>query len=159
MKTSKILFPTDLSDRSNAALNVATAIAKQLNAKLVIVHVEEPPDIYAQRSCWAIEPTREDLQKMLREVVPDDPEVAFDHRLVAARPVDGIVELAQRERATMIVMTTHGRTGIARVILGSVAEGVLRHSPCPVLTVKESDIRLQARCAASHTDRALMHGH
>jgi nucleotide-binding universal stress UspA family protein len=73
---------------------------------------------------------------MLSEIVPADASVGFEHRLVIGSPATAIVYLAEKEKVELIVMPTHGRTGLMRVLMGSVAEEVVRKAKCPVLTVK-----------------------
>ena len=82
------------------------------------------------------EPDRQELKKMLKKVLPTDPKVGYKHRLVTGAPAEAIVDLAEAENAEMIVLATHGRTGLPRLIMGSVAEAVVRRAKCPVLTVK-----------------------
>lgn len=74
---------------------------------------------------------------MLEAVVPEDPNVKYEHRMVTGDPAGRIVELAEEENIDLIVMGTHGRTGLKRLLMGSVAEAVVRRAKCPVLTFKE----------------------
>ena len=83
------------------------------------------------------EPAHEELYHMLHQVLPTDPAVSHEHRLVTGDPATAIVNLAEMEGAELIVMGTHGRTGLSRVLMGSVAELVVRRSKCPVLTYKQ----------------------
>ena len=138
MNTPKILFPTDFSTAGQAALAMATRLAKGSGAKLLIVHVEEPPMAYGGGELYygIEEPDQEQLKRMLSEVVPTDPAVSCEHRLVIGSPATAIVHLAEQEGVEMIVMPTHGRTGLLRMLMGSVAEEVVRKAKCPVLTVK-----------------------
>ncbi len=138
MKADKIIYPTDFSHCGTAALRLATSLARDTGAKLLIVHVEESPLAYGGGEMYygIPEPASEDLQKMLDRVVPTDPAVAYEHRLLAGEPATAIAELAAEENADMIVMGTHGRTGLTRLLMGSVAEAVVRRAPCPVLTFK-----------------------
>lgn len=138
MSASKILFPTDFSTLGQAALEMATSLARDRGAKLVIVHVEEPPMAYGGGELYygIAEPDREELHRMLTAVVPTDPSVGYEHRLMIGSPATAIVHLAEQEHVDMIVMPTHGRTGIGRLLMGSVAEEVVRNAKCPVLTVK-----------------------
>jgi nucleotide-binding universal stress UspA family protein len=138
MSTPKILFPTDFSTAGRAALETATALARDRGAKLLIVHVEEPPIAYGGGELYygIDEPDRHELQRMLSEVVPTDPAVGFEHRLLLGNPAGAIVHLAEKEAVDMIVMPTHGRTGLVRLLMGSVAEEVVRKAKCPVLTIK-----------------------
>lgn len=138
MNARKILFPTDFSTLGLAALETATSLARDRDAKLVIVHVEEPPIAYGGGELYyGIEqPDRDELKRMLAEVLPTDPKVGYEHHLVIGSPAGGILEMAAREGVEMIVMATHGRTGLTRMLMGSVAEEVVRKAKCPVLTVK-----------------------
>ena len=138
MAAGKILCPIDFSTPGKAALELATSLARQRGATLLIVHVEEPPIVYSEGELYygMIEPDRTALETMLREVVPTDPAVSYEHRLVTGTPATAIVELAEAEAVEMIVLPTHGRTGLARLLMGSVAEAVVRKAKCPVLTYK-----------------------
>jgi nucleotide-binding universal stress UspA family protein len=138
MHASKILFPTDFSTAGKPALELATSLARDRGAKLIIAHVEELPVAYGGGELYygIEEPNREQLQKMLTDVVPTDPSVEYEHRLVIGSPATAIVFLAEKENVEMIVMPTHGRTGFLRILMGSVAEEVVRKAKCPVLTIK-----------------------
>lgn len=139
MDLKKILFPTDFSHTGDAALAMATALARDSGAKLLIVHVEEPPVAYGGGEMYygMPDPATEDLRKMLHEVVPPDPAVAYEHRLVTGDPAAAIARLAKSESVDLIVMGTHGRTGLTRLLMGSVAEAIVRRADCPVLTYKQ----------------------
>ena len=138
MNAHKILFPTDFSTLGQTALEMATSLARDRGAKLLIMHVEEPSTAYGGGEFYygIDEPNREELKRMLSEVVPTDPSVGYEHRLLMGSPATGIIHLAEREKVDMIVMPTHGRTGLLRLLMGSVAEEVVRKAKCPVLTVK-----------------------
>ena len=138
MSANKILFPTDFSTTGQAALELATTLARERGVKLLIAHVEEPPMAYGGGELYyGIEaPNREQIQKMLTEILPTDPAVGYEHRLVLGSPATAIVYLAEKENVAMIVMPTHGRTGLTRMLMGSVAEEVVRKAKCPVLTMK-----------------------
>lgn len=137
--TKKILFPTDFSECSDAGLEHASTLAASMGASLLIVHVEEPPLAYAGGEMYygTPEPDTRVLEEMLRKVRPADPTIAVDHRLIVGSPAHAICDLAEQEGVDMIVMGTHGRTGLKRLLMGSVAEHVVRWAPCPVLTFKE----------------------
>ena len=140
MKATKIIFPTDFSHCGDAALKMATSLARDSGATLIIVHVEEPPVAYAGGEMYygVPEPASDDLHQMLKKVVPTDPAVPCEHRLITGDPSSAIVRLAEEENADMIVMGTHGRTGLTRLLMGSVSEAVVRRAPCPVLTYKQA---------------------
>lgn len=139
MYLKKILFPTDFSHSGDAALAYATSLARDMGATLLIVHVEEPPAAYGGGELYygVPEPADEELRRMLGEVLPTDPAVPHEHRLVNGDPATAIVNLAEMEGADLIVMGTHGRTGFSRLLMGSVAELVVRRAQCPVLTIKQ----------------------
>jgi len=139
MHAKKILYPTDFSKSSDAGMHVATALARDTGAKLLIVHVEEPPAAYGGGEMYygLPEPDLEAIQRMLKNVTPTDPNVRFEQRLVTGDPAGEIVRLAKDENVDMIVMGTHGRTGLRRLLMGSVAEAIVRRAHCPVFTFKE----------------------
>jgi nucleotide-binding universal stress UspA family protein len=138
MNARKILYPTDFSTAGLTALEMATSLARDRGAKLLIVHVEEPPTAYGGGELYYgfDEPDRQELQRMLADIIPSDPSVGYEHRLVMGSPAGGILHVAENEGVEMIVMATHGRTGLTRMLMGSVAEEVVRKARCPVLTVK-----------------------
>jgi nucleotide-binding universal stress UspA family protein len=140
----KILYATDYSEPSQYALHFATSLACDCQATLLIVHVSEteccPVGELFDEEC---EPSPEELAR-LKAVVPDDANVPFEHRLVCPPPssenlhrADEIVRLAKHEGVHSIVIGTHGRTGLSRILVGSVAEAVMRKAPCPVVTVRK----------------------
>ncbi|GIW91325.1 MAG: universal stress protein [Pirellulaceae bacterium] len=139
MKLSKILFPTDFSHTGDAALELASTLARESGALLLIVHVEEPPVAYGGGEMYygMPEPAADEIRRMLQAVRPTDPQVRYEHRLVTGDPAGAIVRLAEDEQVDMIVMGTHGRTGLSRLLMGSVAESVVRRAPCPVITFRQ----------------------
>ena len=142
-----IVVPTDFSTASDAALPHAEALAKQKSATLLILHVEEPPLAYGGGELYygLPEPSSERILKMLEDVKPADTAVPFTHRLTMGDPAAEIVRIATDEQAEMIVLGTHGRTGLSRLLMGSVAEAIVRRAPCPVLIYRETAERLAAR--------------
>jgi len=150
MAQKTILFATDFSLASDAALTHAEALAKASGARLLIVHVEEPPLAYGGGELYygLPEPSSERIQKMLEDVRPKDPSVHFVHRLTMGDPAAEIVRIAGDEKAEMVVLGTHGRTGLSRLLMGSVAEAIVRKSPCPVLVYRETDEKLASSKAA-----------
>lgn len=139
MNAKTILFPTDFSHSGDAALTMATALARDTGATLLILHVEEPPAAYGGGELYygMPEPATKDLLALLDQVKPSDPKVPFKHRMVTGEPAGAIVRVAEEEEADMIVLGTHGRTGLSRLLMGSVAEAVVRRAKCPVLTYRE----------------------
>ena len=151
MAQKTILFPTDFSTASDAALVHAESLARQMQARLLIVHVEEPPLAYGGGELYygLPEPDSERILKMLEDVKPSDPSVPFTHRLTMGDPAGEVVRIAEDEGAEMIIIGTHGRTGMTRLLMGSVAEAIVRRAPCPVLVYREVAERLAKKKAAA----------
>jgi universal stress protein A len=138
MKADTIVVPIDFSEYQQPVLDLATSLARASDARLVIVHVADPARTYGESSVYAevAEPQRELMAGKLRQVRPHSPDVDFEHRYLTGTPADAIVDCAKELNADYVVMGTHGRTGISRVLMGSVAEAVVREAPCPVMTIK-----------------------
>jgi nucleotide-binding universal stress UspA family protein len=142
-----ILVPTDMSVYSLAALQYAQVVARMFKASLMLVHVFEPGEPAAVNDASKQAESREDLEKRLRHILS---KLLIDNKLVEhsirieiryGSPAHQIVKTAKAVDADLIVMSTHGRTGLRHVMLGSVAEKVVRFSSCPVLTVKPEEFR------------------
>lgn len=118
---------------------VVTSLARDRDAELVILHVQEPPTAYAAGELYygPVEPDIDALKQLLHAIKPSDPQVTHRHRIVQGDPATEIVRVAEEEGVDMIVMSTHGRKGLTRVLMGSVAEAVVRRANCPVLTLKQ----------------------
>ena len=136
LKLKKILFATDFSEISQAALAYATSLARDTGARLMIVHVEEPPAAYAAGEMLVIQPQvpNPELGRMLAKIAPGG--LRYEHQHLIGNPADEIVRVAEENNVDLIVIGTHGRKGLSRLLTGSVAELVLRHARCPVLAVK-----------------------
>ena len=142
-----VLVPTDFSDASESALNYGKAMAEAFGASLHVLHVME--DLLAH--AWAAEVyvasmpnlrdeiERESRQRLGTMLTPEDvTRLRAEIALVAGNPFIEIIRYAKANNIDLIVMGTHGRGPIAHMLLGSVAEKVVRKSPCPVLTVREA---------------------
>jgi universal stress protein A len=140
-----ILVPVDFSAHSDRAVAYAAHLAKQLNASIELLHVVNDPVL---AGAWGTEVYVPDLTDLLAALRTDAETrlaitiTSLRRQGLAASSVvrPGIAERTILEHVTagrfdLIVMGSHGRTGLSHVLLGSVAERVLRHSPCPVLTV------------------------
>jgi nucleotide-binding universal stress UspA family protein len=134
-----ILHPTDFSPSSEYAFRFARALARDQVARLIVLHVGPKP----MSALGAVPPLpeefgREELERMLQKIQAPELKDRFEHRLVFGDPVGEIIKAAQSSRTDLIVVGTHGRTGIGRLLMGSVAEQVLRQAPCPVVTVRSA---------------------
>lgn len=138
MNTKKILVPTDFSHTGDTALEYAASLAKEQGARLLIVHVQELPKVYAGDMYYGIaEPSSEEVMSMLRDVKPTDGQVPVEYRLLSGEPAEAVVRLSDEEDVDMIVVGSHGRTGFSRALLGSVAEAIVRKAHCPVVVCKQ----------------------
>lgn len=131
-----ILFPTDLSEPSSFALPVARALARDHGARVVALYVAAPPAVAAIDGVMLPSDDGGLLDQARRHLDQLDLGANADRRAVEGDPVTEILRVAEEARADLIVMGTHGRTGLGRLVMGSVAEQVLRRAPCPVLTLK-----------------------
>lgn len=139
MNAKRILCPLDFSENSQAALGYASTLAKESNAKLYLVHVDDSQVPYdAGFAAYVARPgDTEALLEQLRAIRPTNEGVEYEHQLLVGHPADAIVDFAKEHDIDLIVMGTHGRTGLARLVMGSIAEAVVRRAECPVLTVKQ----------------------
>lgn len=141
MNIKNILFPTDFSHTGDKALAMAESLARDSGAKIFIVHVEEPPMAYGGGEMYygIMEPDLAQLKLMLSKVKPHDEAIPYEQHLLSGEPADGLARFANENNIDLIVMGTHGRTGLLRLLMGSVAEAVVRKAKCMVLTVKPAD--------------------
>jgi nucleotide-binding universal stress UspA family protein len=134
-----ILHATDFSACSRAAFRLACALARDFGARLIVLHVQPPPVATVETGylILPVDATRDELMQQLRGLRPDDPSVAVEYRLAEGEPAATILRVALDTRSDLVVLGTHGRHGLPRLLLGSVAEDVLRRAQCPVVTIKE----------------------
>jgi nucleotide-binding universal stress UspA family protein len=135
-----ILCPTDFSKEAAAAFDVACALARDSRARLIVLHVERPPLTTLGGQTFVpplpSEYDRERLREKLLEIRPPETNIAVEHRLEFGEPETVILDVAAEVRAGLIVMGIHGHSGLRRLLMGSVAEHVVRKASCPVLTVR-----------------------
>lgn len=135
--TQTILHPTDFSEQSALAFELACALARERQARLVVLHVTTPR-VLAQGGAIPrpvhLRHEAELLQELHRLRAPDAA-VHLEHQLHEGDPVAAIVGAARAVGADLIVMGTHGATGLRRLLMGSVAAQVVRDAPCAVVTV------------------------
>jgi len=133
-----VLHPTDLSELSGFAFRLACSVAHDYDARLVVLHVVEPPVVVGGEGAMLLAPAvdLERLRQQLEQLRPKDPKIRLEHRMVQGDAATEILAAADASKCDLIVLATHGRTGLGRIVLGSVAEQVVRKASCPVLTVK-----------------------
>jgi nucleotide-binding universal stress UspA family protein len=140
----RLLVPVDFSAHSVEATRVAADLARRFDASLTLIHVYDPM-IYALPDGFIMVPQtgidklfdafRSQLDSARRQAL-DAGAPRVETKLIEGFVAAELVELAKRGEFDLIVMGTHGRTGMSHVVIGSIAERVVRLSPCPVLTVK-----------------------
>ena len=136
IRIKKILYPTDFSSYSNQAYFHAIALAENHNASLTVLFVYNPDSITTPGSQGDERTARQYWQGQLEQIRPVDAAIAVTHVLLEGDPASEIVRYGRDASVDLIVMGTHGRTGVERLVLGSVAEKVLRDASCSVLVVK-----------------------
>jgi nucleotide-binding universal stress UspA family protein len=151
MRVKKVLCAVDFSEPSREALHFAADLARQYDAELTLLHVYQVPGYTFPDGVLVVGP--EILNDLLSEIsrsLDDWKKEAWVRGVAAVQTVSvqgsaapEIVRFAKERDIDLIVVGTHGRGGLAHVLLGSVAEKVVRKAPCPVLTVRTSDHRLE----------------
>lgn len=144
LEVARILCPTDFSEESVAAVRCAASIAEAHAAELLLIHAVEPlpypvefgplPAMLADAEPTLLKRSREQLESLRQKEIGS----AVKCRTLAELgiPEHAICDTAKREKCDLIVLSTHGRSGLSHLLLGSVAERVLRFAPCPVLSIK-----------------------
>ena len=145
-KLKNILVPIDFSDHSRKALQYALPFAEKCGAKIILLHVVEPR-VYPENYFDVIVPAemeavntnlattgRQRLAELRREEI--SPKIAADTIVRTGQPYAEIINTAKEWDIDLIIIATHGYTGLKHVFLGSTADKVVRHAPCPVLTVR-----------------------
>jgi nucleotide-binding universal stress UspA family protein len=141
---AKILVPVDFSEHSAEALRTAVALGRSYGAALTLVHVFDPaayavPQEFALFTPMQLERLTREFEDQLAATKSEALKLGaarVETRLLSGTPAFRIADFAKDAGADLIVMGTHGRTGVRHLFLGSVAERVVRAAPCAVLTVK-----------------------
>ena len=125
IRVTRILYPTDFSPYSNQAYFHAVGLAEAYGASLTMVYVHTPGT--GDKTHW---------KGQLEQLCPTNPKISVSHVLLEGDPATEIARYAADANIDVIVIGTHGRTGVDRLVMGSVAERVMREAPCTVLVVK-----------------------
>lgn len=151
MPIRRILFPTDFSEYADHAWSYALTFAQEFDAEVHLLHVVAPPPRLAEAYAVNFDP-----EKMIKALA-GEANTSMDRMVEAAKSrglifhrevrvgVDfrEIIDYVAKHDIDLVVMATHGRTGLAHALLGSVAEKVVRKSPCPVLTIKHPAMKFE----------------
>lgn len=151
MKIERILFPIDFSEGAMNALDYAISLAKEYNAKLYLLHVVHDVSMTAG---WQVPHIRiDELYRSMEESASKELEKCCQEELKGVKdiekivlkgiPDDEILKVARDKKIDLIIIGTHGRTGIDRLLFGSTAEKVVRKAPCPVLSVRLPEHRIK----------------
>lgn len=142
---NKVLVPIDFSDYSKSALKYAVNFAKSFNAEIILIYVVEPviypPDFsMGQIAMPSIntewdDRAKDELQKLAKSEIIGV--VKAKTIIKTGKPFVEIIETAKEENVDLIIIATHGRSGVEHILFGSTAEKVVRKAPCPVLTLRE----------------------
>ena len=144
IKIKKILAPTDFSPSSESAIDYAETFAKRFEAEIVLIHVIESPAYSVTDTLIlvnheaALKATAEALMENLYKACLEKG-LSATTRVISGTPYREIIKEAEAEKVDLIIMGTHGRTGVERLLLGSVAEKVVRLAAAPVLTVRSPE--------------------
>lgn len=140
-----ILVPVDFSERSLKAKRYAVAFARQFGASVSLIHVVGVNYGGGEFAALDLAPMENELAeaaaRQLKEIIEKQIPTAVpaDAIVRIGRPVESIVDSARQRHADLIIMSTHGHTGLKHMLLGSVTENVVRHAACPVLVVREHE--------------------
>ena len=138
----RILVPVDLSEQSSLVLDHATALGSAYSATIDLLHVVEEATFPTAYGMDPLSPSQPNVQERARQALEtltakiEGFDEALNTHVLAGYAARDIVDFADEYAADLIVMATHGRTGLQRFLIGSVAEKVVRSAPCPVFTVK-----------------------
>lgn len=154
-KIKRIFIATDFSDTSKEAFNQAVQLARQMDATLLLAHVIEPIDMAASH----LEPfgfhelrLQQRLDRMVQPVREEG--LLVETHLLKGDPAAEITKAAGDLQCDLIVMGTHGRTGVPRLLMGSVTERVLRTSPVPIVAVRQPMAAEREKVEAEETTEA-----
>ena len=138
----KIMCPTDFSSFSDDALKKAVKLAKIFNAELKLIHIITNPwsEVYSKEKFLTADDVKGVVAEKLQQLVKKHAKgvTATTEVAVLEHTYQGIIKTAEDEEADLIVMATHGYSGAKRLVMGSVAENIVRKAPCSVLVVRDS---------------------
>jgi len=145
LEIKKILVPIDFSDYSKNSLKYAVNFADQFNSEITLIYVVEPviypPDfsmgqiaIPSVNAEWDLK-AKEELEKLAKQEIPESFKVSV--KIKTGKPFLEIIDTAAEENVDLIIIATHGHSGVEHILFGSTAEKVVRKAPCPVLTLRE----------------------
>ena len=145
IQIKRVLCPTDFSECAEHALKYAIELARRFESKLYLLHVLDTR-VYGHlepfaSTVWSIYDAKEQAAKGIAEIIPEQERKALhsESQIREGTPFVEIIKFAREAEIDLIVLGTHGRTGLSHMLMGSVAEKVVRKAPCPVLTIRPSN--------------------
>jgi nucleotide-binding universal stress UspA family protein len=136
MRIRTILHPTDFSLCSKHAFELASSLARDHGARMIVLHVVDQPGVVYGGMIVPPPPALKVAEEQVQEICKSEPSIPMESRVENGDPAPSILQVAAECKCDLIVLGTHGRSGLGRLLIGSVAEKVLRGATCPVLTVK-----------------------
>ncbi len=138
----RILVPLDISEKFSSALGYALSLGEQLRAAVTVIYVEQLVSYPYEFPITILNEMREMYENQLKKRAEDvsgqlDNKLRIRHKVVEAiTPFLGIIRFAERDKSDLIIMNTHGRKGLKKIFLGSVAEKVIYEAPCSILALR-----------------------
>jgi len=152
MRFKNILVPTDFSDASRHAMHYAIGFCKKFGSSLCLLHVMEDLPVPTLSAYEGIdigvyrerleEDSKLQMERLIRET-PDLGDINLKTKTRNGVPYMEIIDEAKESETDLIILATHGRSGLSHFLMGSVAEKIVRNSPCPVLTMKMPDFKFE----------------
>ena len=146
IRLKRILFPTDFSECAEHAMKYAMEMARRFESKLYVMHVLDTR-IYGHlepfaTTVWSVYDAKEEAAKSIVDIIPESEREALKAESLVREgtPFVEIIKFAREAEIDLIVIGTHGRTGLSHMLMGSVAEKVVRKAHCPVLTIRLGDV-------------------
>ncbi len=148
LKLQRILCPTDFSEFSQKAVRYGCELAAQFSAELHLLHVLQdyeaispaPGEIFAPFADWLPELRQQSQVKLAEMPGPEwESKLKVQRTTCVGAPIDEIAKYVKEHHIDLIVQGTHGRRGVKHLLMGSVAENIVRYAPCPVLTVRDPE--------------------
>jgi nucleotide-binding universal stress UspA family protein len=150
-----ILHPTDFSEPARRALKLAGSLAHREGARLVVLHITNP--LTDAANVLLHEPSLSRQRQQLDQLQHEVPGVPFESKLAFGGAAAEILKTAQETACALIVMGTRGRKGLGRLLMGSVAEQVVRNAPCPVVTVNSPAAEAEVSTETAAPIRTVLH--
>lgn len=152
-----ILVPTDFSTNAAAAIDTAVALAKECKGRVHLLHVVETSmfgPTYIPQGGFVYPKNQDEVFNRLEDLKEQHPDVTFESKAVIGLPADEIVSYAEANAIDLICISTNGRRGLSRMLLGSTTEAVVRRASCPVLSLHGTKVESEEPLAVSQSEKS-----